>query len=451
MSHLPNHFNQNHPYKEQTLSHNNNNRRLNKAFLNPMARSIQFILSFCSYTIIRTIILTSIPRCVQSKTLESDIQVLRFLKQSIDPITISSSSFLNTWTFENDPCESSGAHFLGILCTIPHENSSSRISAIDLEGEGLEGFLTSTIGNLTELTTINLSRNKFRGPIPNTLSNLENLNRLVLADNFFSGSIPNRINRLWKLGSIDLSRNRLSGSIPAVISAFRSLTLLRLSNNELSGRIPELTGLWQLSTLDLSGNQLYGNLPQLPISLRSLLLGHNLLSGEISSIMRLQHLKTLDLSDNRFSGLINQEIITLPEVSRLNVSENQFTTMAVMRSTDRSTQLQVLDMHGNRVHGHLPANLITYGNLTSINLGNNLFSGRIPLQYGEKVGGSWRSLYLDHNFLEGGLPPEFGSRALRIRGSLAQNCLRCPLNNSLCHGGQRAASECVGHSGGDSA
>ncbi|KAF8393871.1 hypothetical protein HHK36_020069 [Tetracentron sinense] len=383
---------------------------------------------------------------VDSRTLESDTQALRSLKQSIDPNSISKFSFLDSWDFKIDPCESSGSHFLGILCTIPLDNSRSRVSVIDLDGIGYEGFLTPAIGNLTELTTINLSKNRFRGPIPETISNLRKLTRLIISENFFTGIPPIEIWRLGKLEFIDMSQNKLSGSIPRTLSGLRSLTHLSLSNNEFSGRIPDLTGLWQLATLELSGNQLSGIIPKLPINLRTLSLSRNFLSGHTSSIGKLQDLEELDLSDNRFSGVI-QEILTLPRVIRLNISVNRFTVLEVVKFSGRATQLEVLDVHGNHLQGHLPVNLVTVENLRTINLGHNQFTGPIPAGYGEKVGESWKSLFLDYNYLVGRVPPQFSTEASRTQGSLANNCLSCPVNLPMCRGGQRPASECGGRNG----
>lgn len=225
---------------------------------------------------------------------------------------------------------------------------------------------------------------------------------------------------------------------------FQSLKELHLSNNAFSGRIPDLHGIWQLNTLDLGSNLLYGNLPRLPINLRTLSLNHNTLSGHISSIRQLQDLRVLDLSDNRFTGSIHQGILTLPKVTHVNVSVNRFTSLDVIKFSGRETQLQVLDAHENNLRGRLPVNLVTVGNLTRINLGQNQFSGAIPMQYGVKLEWSWQSLFLDHNFLVGNLPPQFNSNTERISGSLAHNCLRCPINISWCNGGQRPAAECVG-------
>lgn len=175
-----------------------------------------------------------------SITLESDCEVLRSLKSSIDPNTIPRSSFLDTWNLTADPCEST-TQFLGIYCTYPEDNSSQRVIAIDLDSYGYDGFITQSIGNLTELTTLSLGKNNFRGPIPDSISSLRKLTTLSMSGNFLTGSIPKGITMLKKLESLDLSYNTLSGPIPANLSGLRRLIHLSLSHNQLSGRIPDLT------------------------------------------------------------------------------------------------------------------------------------------------------------------------------------------------------------------
>ncbi|TXG72802.1 hypothetical protein EZV62_001381 [Acer yangbiense] len=402
------------------------------------------VFSSCS-TIILAVLVALVPTTVNSLTLDIDKEALRLLKRSIDPNTIPKASYISSWDFSIDPCESTGGQFQGILCSVPLDNNArSRITAIDLDSAGYDGFLAPSIGNLTELTALNLGRNNFRGPIPDSMSNLRKLVSLSMSGNFFTGSIPVRVASLKKLEMLDLSYNNLSGAIPAKLSGLRSLLHLRLSHNELSGRIPDLTGSWQLQTLELGSNLLYGSLPKFPVNLRTLSLTHNSLSGRISQIGKLQHLVTLDLSYNRFAGSITQEILTLPEVVHIDVSVNHLTAIEVPKFAGRETQLQQLDAQANLLRGHLPINLVTIGKLTSINLSNNQFSGPIPTDYGVKLGTSWRSLYLDHNFLGGNLPPQFGIASVRMRGSLANNCLMCPPNVRLCRGGQRPVSECVG-------
>ncbi|CAO2821657.1 unnamed protein product [Amaranthus hypochondriacus] len=382
---------------------------------------------------------------VHSATLSSEIDVLRALKEGIDPNSIPSNSFISTWDFSVDPCESTGSHFLGILCTIPEDNSSSRITTLELDGAGYDGFLTSNIGNLTELTLLNLSKNKFRGPIPDSMTKFSKLTTLIISDNFFTGSLPEGLKRLKRIQQLDVSRNKLTGLIPNWITNFRTLESLKISSNGFSGRIPNLAGLWQLHTFDGSNNQLFGILPQLPTSLRTLSLSHNVLSGSIHSVSDLLNLRTLDLSDNRFSGRI-RGIVNLPQIITLNLSVNWFTELQVPRFSVDLTHLQVLDVEQNRLTGHLPGNLATMDKLTAIYLSHNQLSGPIPRAFGARIGAPWRHIFFDHNFLVGGLPAEFSAQNVKVTGSLAHNCLKCPRNVSMCDGGQRPVPECAGQS-----
>uniref|UniRef100_A0A6N2MJ21 Leucine-rich repeat-containing N-terminal plant-type domain-containing protein n=1 Tax=Salix viminalis TaxID=40686 RepID=A0A6N2MJ21_SALVM len=390
----------------------------------PMANQMRSLLSSCLLLATVSIVLVHIPARVLSITLKSDIEVLQALKQAIDPVSIVRSSYLHSWDFAFDPCEAAGV-FQGILCTFPTDKSANRIMAIDLDPAGYDGFLTPSIGNLTELTSLSISKNNFRGPIPETIANLQRLTRLSLPQNLFTGRIPQGIINLKHLEILDLSQNHLSGKIPAAITTLRSLVQLSLSNNALSGKIPDLSGLWQLNTLDLSSNNLDGIVPVLPINLRKLSLSHNVLSGHISPVSVLKRLTALDLSDNRLSGLVRQENGAIPYPGE-------------------DLQLRMLDAHANRLRGRLPISLVNIANLSSIDLSHNQFSGRIPSEYGAKLGSSWKSLFLEDNFLIGNLPPQFVNGTAAVRANLAHNCLRCPPNIRFCRGGQRTNSECAG-------
>ncbi|KAG2686792.1 hypothetical protein I3760_09G023700 [Carya illinoinensis] len=409
-----------------------------------MARLLQYSsFSLCFHSIIVATVLSSIPTLILSSTLYSDIQVLRTLKRSVDHSSIFPTSYLTTWDFTVDPCESTGKQFLGIVCSIPLDNAPSRIIAIDLDGVGYDGFLSPSIGNLTELTTLSLNNNKFRRTIPESISNLKKLTRLSLADNCITGTIPTEITLLKNLEYLDISGNFLTGSIPTNISRLRSLAYLSFSGNAFTGTIPDLAGLWQLETLDLSSNQLYGNLPHFPTRLKTLSLNSNILSGDISRVKMLDDLRRLDLSDNRFSGHISKDIVSLPRLVHLNVSMNRFAAIGTRNFSREETQLQVLDAEKNNLHGRLPINLTTMQNLDTINLAHNKLAGPLSIEYGNRLENSWRVLYLDHNFLSGNVSQEFIVHAPRIKGSLSKNCLRCPMSSTLCRGGQRSTSECL--------
>ncbi|CAG7903005.1 unnamed protein product [Brassica rapa] len=387
-------------------------------------------------------LLLVVPSSVLSATLRSDIQALESIIRSIDPSSISPSSYLSTWDFSEDPCEGSGT-FLGVMCSFTLENTTSRVTEIDLDDDGYDGFLSEAIGNLTELTVLSLNNNRFRGPIPETVFQLRKLTKLSLSGNFFTGDITPGITKLKELKTIDLSKNSIAGEIPPRISGLRSLTHLILSNNHIDGRIPALNGLWKLQVLELGNNHLFGMLPKLPTSLRTLSLCYNSLAGRISPLHRLKHLVSLDVSQNRFSGTIGHEILTFPEISRINVSFNQFISIEVIQVIGMETHLRILDAEGNHLQGPLPLNLATYGNLKDINLRSNMFSGDIPRIYGKRLENSWRSLYLENNYLTGTLPVEFQKISKQIRGSLSNNCLQCPKNVTICQGVQKPKSQCT--------
>ncbi|XP_010418635.1 PREDICTED: leucine-rich repeat receptor protein kinase MSL1-like [Camelina sativa] len=381
-----------------------------------------------------------VPSSVFSATLRSDIQALEAIIRSVDPSSISPSSYLSTWDFSEDPCEGSGT-FLGVMCSFPLENTTSRVTEIDLDDDGYDGFLSDEIGNLTELTVLSLNKNRFRGPVPESVFQLRKLTKLSLAENFFTGDISPEITRLKELKTVDLSTNSIAGEIPPRISALRSLTHLILSNNHLDGKIPALNGLWKLQVLELGNNHLYGMLPKLPPSLRTLSLCFNSLAGRISPLHRLKQLVSLDVSQNRFSGTVGHEILTFPDISRINVSFNQFISIEVIKVT--GSRLRMLDADGNHLQGHLPLNLATYENLKDINLRSNMFSGDIPRIYGKRLENSWRSLYLENNYLSGSLPEEFQKISKQIRGNLSNNCLQCPKNVPICQGPQKPKSQCT--------
>ncbi|KAF2606665.1 hypothetical protein F2Q68_00045124 [Brassica cretica] len=245
--------------------------------------------------------------------------------------------------------------------------------------------------------------------------------------------------------------DKLKQSLPpdfAMVSLYaKSLSICVLASCKeacvLNGRIPALNGLWKLQVLELGNNHLFGMLPKLPTSLRTLSLCYNSLAGRISPLHRLKHLVSLDVSQNRFSGTIGHEILTFPEISRINVSFNQFISIEVIQVIGMETHLRILDAEGNHLQGPLPLNLATYGNLKDINLRSNMFSGDIPRIYGKRLENSWRSLYLENNYLTGTLPVEFQRISKQIRGSLSNNCLQCPKNVTICQGVQKPKSQCT--------
>lgn len=102
-----------------------------------------------------------------------------------------------------------------------------QLESLSLEGFGIPGEISPSLGCLKKLTRLSLARNNFSGPVPDTFRDLKDLQEL------------------------DLSSNKLSGNLSPLLTGMASLQMLKLGDNKLSGPIPSL----QISTTcDLHNN-----------------------------------------------------------------------------------------------------------------------------------------------------------------------------------------------------
>ncbi|MAG50188.1 hypothetical protein CL621_00940 [archaeon] len=86
---------------------------------------------------------------------------------------------------------------------------NGRLIELKLYEEGLTGQIPESIGNLTELKTLNLGNNNIGGKIPENIGNLSNLNSIILSKNNLIGNIPNSIFILPELNYLFLHDNNL--------------------------------------------------------------------------------------------------------------------------------------------------------------------------------------------------------------------------------------------------
>ena len=186
--------------------------------------------------------------------------------------------------------------------------SDDRVTALELEGDGLSGALPPVIAELTSLERLDLSDNALTGPLPQALGSLAALEDLDLARNEITGSLVSSVGNLENLKTLDVSNNRLSGPLPASLGNLGMAEALDFSSNRLSGSLPPALGnLIGLGTLDLSHNPLSGTLPPAMggmAGLRGLYLAGTRLSGDIPEAW-----KSLRLGTFRTSG----SMLCLPE------------------------------------------------------------------------------------------------------------------------------------------
>ncbi|CAN1824222.1 Probable inactive leucine-rich repeat receptor kinase XIAO [Linum perenne] len=391
-----------------------------------------------------------------SRTFPADVQVLRNLKDGLDPNSIPSGSCLSSWDFSVDPCDRvfSDKFTCGLRCDRA-VSDQFRVTEITLDSVGYSGFLSSTNWSLPYLQTLDLSDNSFSGSLPDSLSNLIQLRRLGLSRNFFSGQIPSSLGSLSNLEELYLDSNLLSGPIPVSFSSLTSLKRLEIQGNNLYGEFPDLRSLHNLYYLDASNNKFSHEFDRstFPTSLIELSIRNNSLRGNVpENVLGLKYLQVLDLSHNRLSGTIVSVLFGHPSLQQLTLSHNDFTFLQVPRTMGFKSELIAVDLSHNDLRGLLPAFLCSMPKLSALSLEDNRFTGMIPPAYAVKVaaveGGetaAFERLLLGGNYLFGSIPTAMlGMKAGSANVSLVDNCLyRCPNNIFFCRGGdQKSLVEC---------
>ena len=234
--------------------------------------------------------------------------------------------------------------------------TSTRVTALVLGDEGLNGSVPLALGDLSALATLDLSDNELTGEIPAELGSLANLQTLRLSGNSFAGCIPPTledvpINDLASLNiqycqapapsgvSASLSDGTFSiGTVSATDEDGDTLTY-EIAGGDPDGKFaigngtgsipPELGGVADVRRIDLDYNTLTGGIPRelgsLP-DLELLYLTDNQLSGSIPPEMgNLRSLKTLYLSYNNLTGALPSELGSLSRLTQLTIEDNSLT------------------------------------------------------------------------------------------------------------------------------
>ncbi|XVF59724.1 hypothetical protein PTKIN_Ptkin07bG0298600 [Pterospermum kingtungense] len=397
-----------------------------------------------------------LPRA-ESKTYWGDIEVLKQLKNGVDPKSVSPGSCLSSWDFAFDPCDSlfSERFTCGFRCDIT-VSGLSRVTEVTLDSAGYAGSLSSSSSfswNLPYLQTLDLSNNFFSGWIPASLANLTQLTRLALSRNTFSAELPASIGSLSRLEELYLDNNNLQGPVPPSFSGLVSLKRLEIQSNQLTGELPELGSLKSLYFLDASNNAISGYLPAtLPPSLVQISMRNNKIQGTIPQTLKyLSSLQVLDLSHNKLTNSVPHFLFNHPSLQQLTLSFNSFTS--IQSPSNTQSELIAIDLSNNELQGWLPQFMPLMPMLSALSLENNRFSGMIPAQYALKTvlppgsGGiaPFARLLLGGNYLFGPIPgPLLVLKPDTATVSLADNCLiRCPLRFFFCQGSdQKSLIEC---------
>ena len=137
--------------------------------------------------------------------------------------------------------------------------TSNRVTTLNLQNKSLNGYLSSHVGDLSELSYLNISSNRLYSSIPTEIGDLSKLTTLYLGSNLLTGSIPTQLGNLKELRALHLANNYLSGGLPSELSKATKLEEIQLYSNDLEGSIPqEWTKLTNLNSLHLVRNFISG-------------------------------------------------------------------------------------------------------------------------------------------------------------------------------------------------
>ncbi|MXW56449.1 MAG: hypothetical protein F4Z59_07215 [Gemmatimonadales bacterium] len=350
-------------------------------------------------------------------------------------------------------------------------NEQSRVTAINLSENGLNGQLPEDLGSLAFLTELEVGGNdNLSGPIPFSLSDLgiQTLNYggtmlCTVRDEGFQAwlnAVPTRegeflvcneersdlmklyeamggenweesanwgtdaplenwygiaVDSTGRVTEIDLNRNNLSGQIPTEIQYFPHLRLLRLDYNRLEGEIPPEIGLLtELRRMDIDGNQFSGVIPP-----------------EIGNLVNLVELwiggapAASGTRPSQLQGSIPSQLGNLKRLRVLQIYEIPMLSGPIPEELGLLTELVLLEIHDTSINGVIPASFASLKKLRALNLQHNRLTGPLPAELGQQS--SIQEIELNNYRLDGPLPPEIGSLERLQWLSIENNVLSGPV------------------------
>ncbi|ONK74924.1 uncharacterized protein A4U43_C03F11510 [Asparagus officinalis] len=341
---------------------------------------------------------------------------------------LSNGSIVSTWSAETPCC-----NWVGVYCN----KSSDRVTKLSLSGLGLVGSISGSLGNLTQLKSLDLSRNSLAGGVPIQLGNLVNVQVLNLSYNGLWGHVT-ALGSMQALEWLDLSSNSFNGSFSDFSLGLPNLSFFNISNNSMSGSIGSdiCIGSKSIRVIDFSMNFFSGSLAgdmfaNCGGSLKELYLGFNSLSGNLpAELFELVSLEKLSLEFNEFLGGLGENLSNLSSLRSLILSENRFSgpipdvfgnlTMLekliapsnsfsgdIPNSLSLCSVLRELDLRNNSLVGHLDLDFSSLPLLTSLDLASNFLEGSLPVSL--STCSKLETLSLAKNGLSGEIPTEFGN------------------------------------------
>ncbi|KAG7653426.1 Protein kinase-like domain superfamily [Arabidopsis suecica] len=147
----------------------------------------------------------------QSETNQNDVIALKKIQATYG---------LNRISWQGDPCVPKQFSWTGLSCNVIDLSTPPRIVKLDLSSSGLNGVISPSIQNLTQLQELDLSQNNLTGEVPEFLAKMKSLLVINLSGNKLSGLVPQALLDRKKEGLKLLRRKPSAGKVRR--SSFKS-------------------------------------------------------------------------------------------------------------------------------------------------------------------------------------------------------------------------------------
>ncbi|XP_024922257.2 receptor-like protein EIX2 [Ziziphus jujuba] len=321
-----------------------------------------------------------------------------------------------------------------IVELFPYLSLFSSLKYLDLSSNQIGGSVHPSIGQLSQLETLDISNNLLEDVISEAhflqLSKLRYLhlssNKLLIFNVSSAWVPPFRLEIIslssCKLGPrfpkwlqtqvnysvLEISNTGISDSIPIWFwNTSTEFQTMNASNNQISGRIanPSILKWGDFHVVDFSSNQLEGAIPMFLFNATTLHLSRNKFSNVncLCDVKGRAGLVSLDISFNQLSGTLPNCWSSLDSLAVLNLAHNYNLSGKLPTSIGSLLYIQALHLGNNNFTGGVPSSWKNCSRLVAFDVGENNLLGPIPSWIGESLT-KLAILVLRSNHFNGSIP-----------------------------------------------